>query len=160
MCVRQHCSCLGNFCLLQISTPSSDADVSVSDSHRFDVYSKQLVFNVHHLSHRSRVVGLFLSSPHFQFPTQPASRLRGPNRLFDNIDGHHELGIQSERLAGSEAEADRGIFIQSTAIKQHRQLRLEGFHLRNFLVRGNVSDLPLRPNDETEHRIGAPTGSS
>src|SRR5260370_38673099 len=58
------------------------------------------------------------------------------------------------------AASKRGVFIGSTATEPHRQLQLAGFRGRGHLVRGNLSNLPVRPNGATELGTFSSSGSS
>ena len=59
-----------------------------------------------------------------------------------------------------QAAAKRGVLGGSPKAQPHGQFRLETLHWRDHLVRGNLSSLPIRPNDDTDCGTHSPTGSS
>ena len=72
-----------------------------------------------------------------------------------------EATQRAERKRVEEALRQSETYLaEGAASEPHRQLRLETFHRRDHLVRGNFSNLPIRPNHNTDPGTHSPAGSS
>jgi PAS domain S-box-containing protein len=92
---------------------------------------------------------------------------RARDELASNVNEleRTNVALHAENVERKQAEEalrrGEGIFGRGTATQPHRQLRLDCFHWRDPLVRGNLSHLPIRANGiETIYRSCSPTGSS